>query len=94
MRRYELMYELVDFSVNNPNGNHNSFLKKITPIILSMYSQDVEKTKQIIELSKSFRKMILTNKLNRDIISFCDPMRRLDADKWYDRDLRVNGYRV
>tara|TARA_R110002153_G_scaffold14451_1_gene52449 strand:+ start:4729 stop:5676 length:948 start_codon:yes stop_codon:yes gene_type:complete len=93
MRRYELFYELLDFSINNPNGSHNSFLKKITPIIKSMYNGDDSKVDVILDLSKDFRKMILTNKLNRKVIDFCDPMRRLDAQKWYDRDLLTNGYR-
>tara|TARA_R110001592_G_scaffold281154_1_gene548589 strand:- start:5422 stop:6372 length:951 start_codon:yes stop_codon:yes gene_type:complete len=93
MRRYELMYELLDFSINNPNGSHNAFLKKVAPIVKSMYSNDEDKTNEILELSKSFRKMILTNKVNRAVISFADPMRRLDAQQWYDRDLLTNGYR-
>jgi hypothetical protein len=93
MRRYELMYELLDFSINNPNGSHNTFLKKVTPIVKSMYSNDESKVTEIMSLSKSFRKMIITHKVNRDVIAFCDPMRRLDAQKWYDRDLLTNGYR-
>ena len=87
------MYELLDFSINNPNGSHNAFLKKVAPIVKSMYSNDEDKTNEILELSKSFRKMILTNKVNRAVISFADPMRRLDAQQWYDRDLLTNGYR-
>ena len=41
MRRYELMYELLDFSINNPNGSHNSFLNKVMPIVKSMYNGDL-----------------------------------------------------
>lgn len=93
MRRYELMYELLDFSINNPNGSHNAFLKRVTPIVKSMYNNDETKVAEIISLAKSFRKMIITHKVNRDVIPFCDPMRRLDAQKWYDRDLLRNGYR-
>ena len=92
MRRYELMYELLDFSINNPNGSHSAFLKKVEPIVRSMYAGDTEKTKEIMTLAKSFRKMILTNKVNRDVINFVDPRRRLNAERFYDRDLMTNGY--
>jgi hypothetical protein len=60
IRRYELMHELVDFSVNKPNGSHETFLKGIRPIILSMYNGDQAKTDEILELARKFRKFILT----------------------------------
>ena len=94
MRRYELFYELLDFSINNPNGNFNTFLKRITPIVKSMYNGDMDKVAEKFELAKHFRKMILTNKVNRNVIDLVDPMRRLDAQKWYDRELLRNGYRA
>ena len=93
MRRYELFYELLDFSINNPNGNHNTFLKKVTPIVKSMYNGDMDKVNEKLELAKHFRTMLLKNKVNRDVINYVDPMRRLDPQKWYDRDLQRNGYR-
>lgn len=67
MRRYELMYELVDYSVNKPNGSHDSFLRRIKPIILSMYNGDVDKTEQIIKLSKHFRTFIINGKVSPEI---------------------------
>jgi hypothetical protein len=94
MRRYELMYELLDFSINNPNGSFNTFLKRITPIVKSMYNGDMDKVAEKFELAKHFRKMVLTNKVNRNVIDLVDPMRRLDAQMWYDRDLLRNGYRA
>jgi len=94
MRRYELFYELLDFSINNPNGNFNTFLKRITPIVKSMYNGDMDKVAEKFELAKHFRKMVLTNKVNRNVIDLVDPMRRLDAQKWYDRELLRNGYRA
>lgn len=51
MRRYELFYELVDFSVNNPNGKQKDFLKIVKPIVLSMYEGDVAKTEEIMTLA-------------------------------------------
>jgi hypothetical protein len=70
MRRYELYYELVNFSVNNPNGSHDSFLKKIKPIIVSMYNGDTAKAEQILGLSKLFRKFILKGEIHQDIAKF------------------------
>ena len=93
MRRYELFYELLDFSINNPNGNHNTFLKRVTPIVKSMYNGDMDKVNEKLELAKHFRTMILKNKVNRNVINYVDPMRRLDPQQWYDRDLNRNGYR-
>tara|TARA_R110001606_G_scaffold219530_1_gene367344 strand:- start:34 stop:984 length:951 start_codon:yes stop_codon:yes gene_type:complete len=93
MRRYELMYELLDFSINNPNGSHNSFLNKVMPIVKSMYNGDMEMVEQKMSMAKAFRTMIIKNKVNRDVINYVDPMRRMDARKWYDRDLQRNGSR-
>tara|TARA_R110000796_G_scaffold901_6_gene3442 strand:- start:1394 stop:2335 length:942 start_codon:yes stop_codon:yes gene_type:complete len=93
MRRYELFYELLDFSINNPNGSHNSFLKRVEPIISLMYEGDAEKSSYIIGLSKDFRKMLVSNKVNRKVIDFVDPMRSLCEGTWYDNDLINNGSR-
>ena len=94
MRRYELFYELLDFSINRPNGSHNAFLKKVYPIIKSMYDGDREKADEIIDLAKSFRTMIVKKKINRKVIDFVDVRRELDAEMYYDRDLLQNGYRA
>ena len=93
MRRYELFYELLDFSINNPNGSHSSFLKRVEPIIRLMYEGDAEKSSYLIELSEDFRKMLISNKVNRKVIEFVDPMRQLCRDTWYDNDLIENGSR-
>jgi hypothetical protein len=70
MRRYELFYELVDFSVNNPNGSHEAFLRRIKPIILSMYNGEADKVEHIMSLSKHFRKYILAGVVSADINSY------------------------
>jgi hypothetical protein len=70
MRRYELMYQLLDFSINNPNGTHGAFLKRITPIIKSMYSNDMDKVNAKLELAKAFRKVLMTNKINADVVKY------------------------
>lgn len=70
MRRYELMHELVDFSINNPNGSHDAFLNRIKPIILSMYDYNEEKVEQIYALARHFRKFILSGKISQEIAQY------------------------
>ena len=94
MRRYELFYTIMDFSINNPNGSHASLLRKVYPIVKSMYNGDEAKTNEIFEIAKHFNKYIKTGRINRGVINFVDPMRRLDAESHYDRDLLRNGYRA
>ena len=65
MRRYELCYHLLDFSINNPNGTYKKFLKIVRPVLMSMYEGNAEKVEALEELSQHFRRMILTGKLNR-----------------------------
>lgn len=57
MRRYELFHELVDYSVND-GGSFNSFLKRVDPIVKSMYNGDASKTAEILNLAKHFQKFI------------------------------------
>ena len=70
MRRYELFYELVNYSINNPSGSHDAFLRKIKPIILSMYNGDSDKTDEILRLSKLFRRYILTGYVSPEIARY------------------------
>ena len=67
MRRYEIMYELIDFSVNNPNGSFKTFLKKSEPILLAMYNRDQGKVNEIMTLAESFQKYIKTGNVTEDI---------------------------
>lgn len=66
MRRYELFHELVDYSVNNEGGSFNTFLKRVEPIVRSMYNGDAEKTAEILVLAKHFQKFI-----NEGVIHEC-----------------------
>lgn len=84
--RYRLMYELVDFAVNNPNGTYASFLRRVKPIIVMMYDGDVAKADEVMQLSKSFRKMLMTRKINRDVVDFVDRHRQLT--NYYTSSLR------
>lgn len=70
MRRYELFYELVNFSVNNPNGSHETFLKKIKPIIVSMYNGQTEKADEILKLARHFQKFINKGTIDPEIQEF------------------------
>lgn len=70
MRRYELMYELVNYSVTKPNGSHDNFLKIIRPIVLSMYNGDVTKADEVLRLAKLFRAYILKGEIHQDITRY------------------------
>lgn len=70
MRRYELFYELVNFSINKQNTSFKSFLKHIKPIILSMYSGDVAKVDLVMNLAIHFQKFINTGAISQDIAEF------------------------
>lgn len=83
MRRYELCYELINFSVNNPNGTYNKFLRTIRPILLSMYEGDADKVDFLENLSKDFRRMILTGKFNKEVMPYVEGWRlKRDEDDY------------
>ena len=69
-RRYELMYEIVDFSITKPNGRFSSLLNKVKPTILSMYEGDTAKTDMILSLAKDFRKFIKDGTISNSIKEF------------------------
>lgn len=64
IRRYELMYKIVDFAVNHPRATMRKFNKEIKPILLSMYEQDVEKVEKLFTLAKGFEKFMKTGKVD------------------------------
>jgi hypothetical protein len=70
MRRYELFYELVNFSINKPNGTHDAFLKVIKPIILSMYNGNEDETNEVLRIAKLFRDYIVNNIVHPDIAQY------------------------
>jgi len=69
-RRYELMYEIVDFSIEKPNGRFSSLLKKVEPIILSMYEGDRAKVDMILSLAKDFYKFVKDGTISNSIEEF------------------------
>jgi hypothetical protein len=70
MRRYELMYELLNFAVNDPNGKFSSFLKKVKPIISRMYEGNKDKVNVMVSLSKSFKKYIDKGTISDNIAEY------------------------
>lgn len=58
MRRYELMYELVDTAFNSPKTTFKSFLKKVRPIIMRMYDNDEQRVDLVYKLAVDFQKYI------------------------------------
>lgn len=69
MRRYELFYHLVDFSVN-AQGNFDTFIKRVRPVIVSMYNGDTDKAEQVLSLSKDFQKFINKGEISDSIRPF------------------------
>jgi hypothetical protein len=73
MRRYEMFYTIVDFSVNNPDGTTAQLLKLLKPIIVSMYNGEVDKAEEVIALSKDFTAFILHGKISKKIKKYVSP---------------------
>jgi len=65
MRRYELMYELVNFAVNDSGKSISVLHRRLRPIVMSMYERDTAKVDEIFELAGHFNKYIKTGKLNK-----------------------------
>ena len=84
VNRYELMYELVNFSINRPTATYESFLKEIMPILERTY-QDPVRLQRTVELSRSFNKMIRTGRINKDVKEFVDPNNAYE--RLYDKEL-------
>ena len=70
MRRYELFYELINFSVNNQDGKFDAFLKIVRPIVKSMYSGDDVKTDEILGLARHFQKFINDGDVHAEIAQY------------------------
>ncbi len=69
-RRYELIYQIVDFSIEKPNGRFSTLLNKVKPIILSMYEGDIAKTIMILNLAKDFYKFVKDGTISSSIEEF------------------------
>lgn len=69
-RRYELMYQIVDFSIEKPNGRFSTLLNKVKPTILSMYEGDTVKVDMILSLAKDFYKFVKDGTISSSIEEF------------------------
>jgi hypothetical protein len=67
MRRYELMYEMVNIAVTAPHMTLKAFLKYMTPLILRMYEGDEVKAKRVLTLAVDFQAFIITGAVSSDI---------------------------
>jgi hypothetical protein len=68
MRRYELMYSVVNAAMTEQS--YKSFYSEIKPLVLSMYDGDSAKADQILELAKSFQTYINTGDISDDIRTY------------------------
>lgn len=87
MRRYELMYEVVNFAINNPEGSHAALMHIVRPILISMYNGDIAKVERAIAFAAHFRKFILTGKVNKVVQPFVD-VGCTHQDRWETSFLR------
>jgi hypothetical protein len=86
MRRYELFYELLDYSINRNTGTFKGFLNKVKPIILSMYDNDADKVAEVFRIAEGMQKFINTGKVNKVVREWVDPNGYRTS--WYDAELR------
>lgn len=70
MRRYELMYILMDVAVNKPRTSHESMMKRVKPILMSMYERNEEKVAYVMSQAKHYRDFILNGSIHEDISEF------------------------
>jgi len=80
MRRYELMYVLVDSAVKG--HTEAQARRRFTPIVRAMYD-DIAKAERVIALSKKFTKFIIGGRINADIMPFVDQYGR--SPDYHDR---------
>jgi hypothetical protein len=60
MRRYELMYEMLDVAINRPNTNFKTWVDKMTPLLVATYDGDADKVEAIKSLAIKFQAYINT----------------------------------
>lgn len=66
--RYDLMYILVRRSLEGLA--YSKLLKEVKPILMKMYNKDRAKVKYIMDISKMFRKYIISDKVDPEIQNF------------------------
>jgi len=90
MRRYELMYTIMDFACNTPDGDVTSAVKAkfrsaVMPIIISMCEGNKDQAKTIYELGMHFQDYINTGVVNKHTIGWFER-------RWSTRDYRKGTF--
>ena len=90
MRRYELMYTIMDFACNTPSGDVTSaekakFRSAVMPIIVSMCEGDKDKAKAIYDLGMHFQDYINTGIVNKHTIGWLER-------RWSTKNYRKGTY--
>ena len=75
IRRYELFYEVMNTAVNG--GSKAALMRRLKPIITSMYDGDEQKADRLIKLGAHFDRMLKTNKINKHVQKYVDAPQRL-----------------
>ena len=70
MRRYELMYILMDVAVNKPRTSHDALIKRVYPTLMSMYERNEDKVAYVISQAKHWKDFINKGKIHDDINEF------------------------
>lgn len=70
MRRYELMYEMLDVAINRPNTSFKAWVNKMTPLLMATYDGDTDKVDVIKSLAIHFQTYISTGVKHQDILSY------------------------
>jgi hypothetical protein len=86
IRRYELMYILMDFAVNQPNATMRKFYNAVKPIMLSMYEKDEVKVDKLITLARDFEKFVKTGKVDHTTAGWLEGW-------WSSRNYSLGKYR-
>ena len=68
MRRYELMYLILDYGVNGKSIR--GFWNAVRPILMGMYDKNETKTDAVIELAKDFHKFVKTGRVCQNTIGW------------------------
>ena len=68
MRRYELMFQLVDSAVRG--SSFKTFLIRAKPILMMQYNQDVAKVERVLEMAVHFQNYIKTGKVHESIVLY------------------------
>ena len=70
IRRYELMYEIVDFSITKPDGRFSTLLRKVKPILMLMYNRDASKVSERLQWAKHFNRFVKDGTIHNSIRDF------------------------